>query len=42
MKHSCEFTLNTLNIHHIPTGMNDRIALGVVNTAGESRLELTA
>ena len=32
MKHSCEFTLDTLNIHHIPTGMNDQIALGVVKT----------
>ena len=32
MKHSHEFTPDTLNIHHVPIGMNDRIALGVVKT----------
>ena len=32
MKHSYEFTPDTLNIHHVPIGMNDRIALGVVKT----------
>jgi hypothetical protein len=29
MKHSHDFTPDNLNIHHAPTGMNDRIALGV-------------
>ena len=32
MKHSNEVTPDTLNIHHVPIGMNDRIALGVVKT----------
>ena len=32
MKHSHDFTPDTLNIHHAPVGMNDRIALGVVKT----------
>ena len=32
MKHSHDFTPDTLNIHHAPTGMNDRVALGVVKT----------
>ena len=32
MKHSHDFTPDTLNIHHVPIGMNDRIALGVVKT----------
>jgi ubiquinol oxidase len=32
MKHSHDFTPGTLNIHHAPVGMNDRIALGVVKT----------
>ena len=32
MKHSHEFSPDTLNIHHLPNGMNDRIALGVVKT----------
>jgi len=32
MKYSHEFTPDILNIHHMPVGMNDRIALGVVKT----------
>ena len=32
MKHSHDFTPDTLNIHHVPVGMNDRIALGLVKT----------
>jgi ubiquinol oxidase len=32
MKHSHEFKPDTLNIHYVPIGMNDRIALGVVKT----------
>ena len=32
MKHSHDFTPDTLDIHHAPVGMNDRIALGVVKT----------
>jgi ubiquinol oxidase len=32
MKHSHEFTPDTLNIHHVPISINDRIALGVVKT----------
>ena len=32
MKHSHEFKPDTLNVHHMPVGMNDRIALGVVKT----------
>lgn len=32
MKHSHEFTSDTLDIHHAPINMNDRIALTVVKT----------
>jgi hypothetical protein len=32
MKHRHQFTPDTLNIHHMPTGMAERIARGVVKT----------
>lgn len=32
MKHSHDFTSDILNIHHVPTGISDRIARAVVKT----------